>query len=108
MLLGYNTQLIAAGAGLIALFPALAMGRAYVTALQDRIIRAEMRARCERLVSAEQMTVFSRLSLKQIAGLRFASDQELPGLLGRAAVEGLTNDQIKKAVTTWRPDFDRT
>ena len=108
MLLGYNTQLIAAGAGLIALFPALAMGRAYVTALQDRIIRAEMRARCEKLVSAEQMTAFSRLSLKQIAGLRFASDQELPGLLGRAAAEGLTNDQIKKAVTTWRPDFDRT
>ena len=108
MLLGYNTQLIAAGAGLIALFPALAMGRAYVTALQDRIIRAEMRARCEKLVSAEQMTAFARLSLKQIAGLRFASDQELPGLLGRAAAEGLTNDQIKKAVTTWRPDFDRT
>ncbi len=108
MLLGYNTQLIAAGAGLVALFPALAMGRAYVTALQDRIIRAEMRARCEKLVSAEQMTAFSRLSLKQIAGLRFASDQELPGLLGRAATEGLTNDQIKKAVTTWRPDFDRT
>ena len=79
-----------------------------MTSLQDRIIRAEMRARCEKLVSAEQMAGFSRLSLKQIAGLRFASDQELPGLLGRASAEGLTDDQIKKAVTTWRPDFDRT
>jgi hypothetical protein len=108
MLFGYNTQRIAEGAGLVALFPALVMGRAYVTALQDRIIRAEVRARCEKLVSAEQMAAFSKLSLKQIAGLRFASDQELPGLLGRAAAEGLTNDQIKKAVTTWRPDFDRT
>ena len=108
MLLGYNTQTVAAGAGLIAIFPALAMGRAYVTALQDRIIRVEMRARCEKLVPAEQMAAFDKLSLKQIAGLRFASDQELPGLLNRAVAEGLTNDQIKKAVTTWRPDFDRT
>ena len=108
MLFGYNTQRIMAGAGLIALVPALAMGRLYVTALQDRIIRVEMRARCEKLVSAEQMASFSKLSLKQIAGLRFASDQELPGLLSRAAAEGLTNDQIKKAVTTWLPDFDRT
>jgi hypothetical protein len=108
MLFGYNTQLIAAGAGLIALFPALFMGRLYVTALQDRIIRGEMRARCEKLVSAEQMAAFSKLSLKQIAALRFASDQELPGLISRAAAEGLTSDQIKKAVTTWLPDFDRT
>jgi len=108
MLFGFNTQRIAAGAGLIALFSALAMGRLYVTALQDRIIRAEMRARCEKLVSEEQMTAFSKLSLKQLAGLRFASDQELPGLLSRAAAEGLTNAQIKKAITTWLPDFDRT
>jgi hypothetical protein len=108
MLFGYNTQRIAAGAGLIALFPALAMGRLYVTALQDRIIRAEMRARCEKLVSAEQMAAFSKLSLKRIAALRFASDQELPGLISRAATEGLTSDQIKQAVTTWLPDFDRT
>ena len=108
MLFGYDTQRLAAGAGLIAIFPALAMGRLYVTALQDRIIRAEMRARCEKLVSAEQMAAFSTLSLKQIAGLRFASDPELPGLLSRAAAEGLTGDQIKKSVTTWVPDFDRT
>ena len=108
MLFGFNTQRIAAGAGLIALFPALAMGRLYVTPLQDRIIRAEMRARCETLVSSEEMAAFSKLSLKQIAGLRFSSDQELPNLLARAAAEELTSDQIKKAITTWRPDFDRT
>lgn len=108
MLFGYDTARVAQGASLVALASALLMGRVYVTALQDRIIRAEMRARCEKLVSAERMAEFSNLSLKQIAGLRFASDPELPGLLARAAAEGLTNDQIKKAIVTWRADMDRT
>ena len=45
--------------------------------------------------------------MKQIIGLRFASDGELPALAQRAADESLTPDAIKKGIKTWRPDYDR-
>jgi hypothetical protein len=40
--------------------------------------------------------------------LRFASDAELGTLVERADREHLTADQIKKAITNWLPDLDRT
>lgn len=46
----------------------------------------------------------SRLSLRQIRGLRFASDEEFVALARRAAEEGLSEDDIKRAVKHWRPD----
>jgi hypothetical protein len=48
------------------------------------------------------------LNKKQIAALRFASDEELGALLERAARENLAPKAIKAAVRTWRPDFHRT
>jgi hypothetical protein len=50
----------------------------------------------------------ARLSLRQIIALRFASDEELPGLLQRAATENMTADQIKRAITSWQADYLRT
>ena len=43
-----------------------------------------------------------RLTMRQIIGLRFASDAEFAGLADRAAAEKLSLDEIKKAVKTWR------
>lgn len=93
---------------LVAVTAALAIGRVYVTALQDRIIRAEMRARCAALLSPDRMALFGDLTMKQIVALRFASDGELPALLERAVREGLPPDAIKRAVQQWVPDHDRT
>jgi hypothetical protein len=42
--------------------------------------------------------------VRQIVGLRFASDEEFPALAQRAADEGLSEDEIKKAVKSWRGD----
>jgi hypothetical protein len=86
----------------------LLISRAYTTRLQDRIIKLEMKVRTSQLLSAPQQAALSRLSTPQIVALRFASDEELPALLDRAERERLTRDQIKRAITNWRPDLDRT
>ena len=98
--------------GLAALIAAvivlLLISRLYTTALQDRIIRLEMKVRAAGLLSPQQQTALSRLSKPQIVALRFASDAELPALLERAEREHLTADQIKRAIKNWVADLDRT
>jgi Family of unknown function (DUF6526) len=86
----------------------LSISRTYTTKLQDRIIKLEMRLRCAQLLSGAQQATLNRLSNPQIVALRFASDDELPGLLERAEREQLTADQIKRAIKHWLPDLDRT
>jgi hypothetical protein len=86
----------------------LAISRWYTTALQDRIIKLEMRVRTATMLNAEQQRLLGQLSNKQIAALRFASDAELPALLERAVREKLPPTEIKRAITTWTPDLDRT
>ena len=86
----------------------LAISRLYTTRLQDRIIRLEMRVRAAALLTPEHQRLLGQLDNKQIAALRFASDAELPALLERAIREKLPPREIKRAVTSWTPDFDRT
>jgi hypothetical protein len=99
-------------AGLLALVGAvialLITSRTYITRLQDRIIRLEMRVRGASLLTADEQRLLGQLTIKQVAALRFASDAELPALLERAVREKLTPADIKRAVTVWTPDFDRT
>jgi hypothetical protein len=83
----------------------VAISRVYTVRLQDRIIRMEMQVRMDRLGRAQ---AFRRLTVPQLVALRFAGDAELPTLADRAATENLTPDQIKKAVTDWQPDWNRT
>ena len=86
----------------------LVISRVYTTRLQDRIIKLEMRVRTAPLLTPEQQRLLGQLNNKQIAALRFASDAELPALLERAVREKLSPREIKRAVTTWVPDLDRT
>ncbi len=98
--------------GLLALTGAvmslLYASRAYTTALQDRIIRLEMRVRVASLFSPEQQRLLAELSMKQVAALRFASDAELPALVERTAREKLAPTDIKRAITVWTADVHRT
>jgi hypothetical protein len=48
-----------------------------------------------------------RLSVKQIIGLRFASNEEFVALAQRAADQNLSTKDIKQAVKNWRPDTYR-
>ena len=48
-----------------------------------------------------------RLTMRQIVGLRFASNDEFVALAQRAADQSLTPDAIKQAVKQWRADTYR-
>jgi len=75
---------------------------------QDRGIRIEERARLVALLPADLRGRANDLTMSQLVGLRFASDEELPGL-ARCCLDGeLTKaDQIKKEIKSWRPDPHR-
>ncbi|WP_175987118.1 DUF6526 family protein [Bacillus sp. Marseille-Q1617] len=78
--------------------------RLYALQLQDRIIRTEENFRHYRLTGRD---LDHRLSVKQVIALRFAPDEEFPGLAERTVTEGLSPKDIKKAVLNWRGDHHR-
>jgi Family of unknown function (DUF6526) len=78
--------------------------RVFAMKVQDRAIRAEENFRHFVLTGKP---LDHRLNLKQIVGLRFASDGEFADLARKAADENLSMDDIKKSVKHWRPDYDR-
>ena len=73
--------------------------------LQNRLISLEQRIRLDRILPDDLRSRVSELRLAQLIALRFASDAEMPGLVRRClAGELRKNDDIKRAVTNWRPD----
>ena len=71
---------------------------------QDRAIRAEEGLRFFILTGK---ALDNRLTIGQIAALRFASDDELIALATRAIVENLSPNDIKKSIKNWRADHHR-
>jgi len=91
----------------VALFLFLGLTRMYSLKVQDRVIRLEEKHRIASLVSASEWTELDSLTIKQYVALRFASNAELPDLARRAIRENLTPKQIKQAIKSWRPDYER-
>lgn len=79
-------------------------GRMFALKAQDRAIRAEEQLRHYVMTSK---LLDPRLTIRQIIGLRFASDAEFVALAQRAAEQGLSEDAIKKEVKSWRADTYR-
>ena len=98
----YNAALITALAfAMVLLF---FFCRVFPLKAQDRAIRAEENLRHFALTGK---LLDKRLSVKQIVGLRFASDGEFVALAEKAANESISPDDIKRAVKSWRVDTDR-
>ena len=93
---------------ILAVFTLTLISRTYTVRLQDRIIMLESKVRAAELLAAGQDSQLAKLSVKQIAALRFASDDEYGALLDRAVRENLAPKDIKAAIKTWRPDLYRT
>ncbi len=81
--------------------------RAFATKLQDRVIRLEERLRLASVLPEPLRSRIGELTDSQLVGLRFAADAELPALVQRAIEEKLSRTDIKKAITSWRPDYLR-
>lgn len=78
--------------------------RTFPLKAQDRAIRAEENLRHFALTGK---LLDKRLTVRQIVGLRFASDAEFPELARKAADGNMSADEIKKSVKNWRVDNDR-
>lgn len=82
--------------------------RSFDTRLQDRIIRLEMRLRLAALLPAELRPRIAELRPGQLIALRFASDAEIPELVGEIlAGRLLRGSEIKRRIRTWEPDYFR-
>jgi cbb3-type cytochrome oxidase subunit 3 len=78
--------------------------RAFALRAQDRAISAEEKFRYYILTGK---TLNDGLTIRQIIGLRFASDKEFPALAEKAEKENLSEKEIKKAIQDWKPDMYR-
>ena len=82
--------------------------RRFALTLQDRLIRLEMRLRLAKVLPADLSQLIGELTVSQLIGLRFASDEELPELI-RKVLTGKITDRtaIKRMVRNWQADHLR-
>lgn len=78
--------------------------RTFALKAQDRAIRAEEQLR-HYVITGKLLD--PRLTVKQIVGLRFASNEEFVALAQRAADQNLSPKDVKQAIRNWRADTDR-
>jgi len=82
--------------------------RGFALKVQDRVICLEERFRMERVLPDDLKARSGEFSTRQLVGLRFASDGELPALARKVLDEKIErSDDIKKQVKEWRPDHRR-
>jgi hypothetical protein len=85
----------------LCLFSVAFFARVFALKAQDRAIRAEENLRHFAITGK---LLDPRLSVPQVVGLRFASDEEFVALARKAADESMPPDAIKRAVKNWRAD----
>ena len=84
------------------------LSRVMAVTVQDRLICLEMRLRLRELLPADLQGRINDLTRDHLAGLRFASDAELPDLVRQVLAGSLTTRKdIKMKVKNWQGDYLR-
>ena len=105
---GFSAQSVRSLFVAVALFLLAGTARTAVLAVQDRLIRLEMRLRMQQVLPADMMSRIPEFTVSQLVALRFASDAELPELSRKVLQDKLTDRKaIKKMVRDWQPDLLR-
>ncbi len=92
----------------VALLLTALSARLMALAVQDRVIRLEMRLRMREVLPADLHSRIGEITREQCVGLRFASDAELTALVRKVlAGELKTSGEIKKQVAQWQGDYLR-
>jgi Family of unknown function (DUF6526) len=82
--------------------------RVFALTVQDRVIRLEERLRFARLLPDDLKPRIEEFTPGQLVALRYASDEELPGLAHKVLNDKVTDvNAIKKMVQHWRADYLR-
>jgi hypothetical protein len=91
-----------------ALFVFAINARVFALAVQDRVIRIEERQRLARLLPEDLRPRIGEFTKSQLVALRFASDEELPGLARKVLNDKVADIKaIKQMVKNWRADYMR-
>ncbi|WP_297333194.1 DUF6526 family protein [Flavobacterium sp.] len=93
--------------GMVVIWLSFMLRQHYALTLQNRLVLLELRYRYFVTTGRRLEPLEEKLSQGQLFALRFAPDDELPGLAERAAKENLSADAIKKAIKNWNPDHRR-
>lgn len=80
------------------------LARIYALKLQDRLIRTEETLRYYMLT---QKKIDEKITVNQLIGLRFASDEEFVSLVEKTINEDLSKGEIKQIIKNWRADNHR-
>ena len=95
--------LLAIGLGIIMWFL-----RLWPLSVQDRLIRLEETLRMREVLPEELRSRIHEIRRGQFVALRFAPDEELPGLVQRVLDGELkSGKEIKQAIQTWKADHFR-
>jgi len=78
--------------------------RVFALRAQDRAIRSEENFR-HYLLTGKQLP--ANLKMRQVIGLRFASDEEFPALVAKSVKDKLSEKEIKQAIKQWKTDYYR-
>jgi hypothetical protein len=88
-------------------YMAIMLRQHYALGNQNRIIRLEFKQRYFEIFGKNSDEIVEKLNFGQIAALRFAYDDEFRILLAKALSQNISGEEIKKSITTWKPDFNR-
>jgi hypothetical protein len=79
--------------------------RIMVLAVQDRVIRLEMRLRMLQVLPVDLRTRIGEFQVGQLVALRFAGDAELPELSRKVLQDKIADRKaIKQLIRDWQPD----